>query len=171
MKTVVIYKSSTGFTEKYATWIASDLQCEAIKFNKKNLKTLSAYDRIIFGSGIMGGLITGLSEFKKTPEFSSKKVIIFATGATGIEETAAINRVKDINFNQNDKDIPFYYFQSGINYERMGFLPKTLLRIMCKSLAKKENMNESEKNMLQILSTTNDRCDRDLIKPLIDSCK
>lgn len=171
MKTVVMYKSSTGFTEKYAKWIAEDLQCEAIKFNKKNIKTLSEYDRIIFGSGIMGGLITGLGEFKKTPELSTKKIIIFATGATGTEEAEAINRIKDINFTQDEKNIPFYYFQSGINYERMSFFPKALLKIMCKSLAKKENKTESEKNMVDIMSKSTDKCNKDMIKPLIESCK
>lgn len=29
MKRLVVYQSATGFTEKYATWIAEKLSCEA----------------------------------------------------------------------------------------------------------------------------------------------
>ena len=34
MNRIVVYTSKTGFTEKYAKWIAEELQCEAVSLKK-----------------------------------------------------------------------------------------------------------------------------------------
>ena len=34
MKSIVVYTSKTGFTKKYAQWIAEDLGCEAKGLNE-----------------------------------------------------------------------------------------------------------------------------------------
>ena len=36
MSTIVVYQSETGFTKKYAEWIAEALDCEAVPFKKVN---------------------------------------------------------------------------------------------------------------------------------------
>ena len=36
MKRIVIYQSGTGFTAKYAGWIAKDLGCEAKEYKSVN---------------------------------------------------------------------------------------------------------------------------------------
>ena len=43
MNSIVTYKSKTGFTKKYAEWIAEDLGCKAVKLSE--LKDASEYDR------------------------------------------------------------------------------------------------------------------------------
>ena len=47
MKTLVIYQSSTGFTQKYANWIAEELSSEAKELKKVTLNDLQNADRII----------------------------------------------------------------------------------------------------------------------------
>ena len=44
MKTVVVYRSKTGYTRKYAEWIAEELGCD-IKENAK-LSDITGYDMI-----------------------------------------------------------------------------------------------------------------------------
>ena len=34
MKKIVVYQSGTGFTAKYANWIAEELGCEAKEYKK-----------------------------------------------------------------------------------------------------------------------------------------
>ncbi len=116
---VVIYKSKTGFTEKYANWIAEELGCEAYPVENVNLVDLSKFDLIIYGGGVRAGRIDGIKFITKTrTRFLNKKLVIFATGGTPPRETEAIERVRTMNVPKNS-GIPFFYFQSGFNYEKM----------------------------------------------------
>lgn len=59
IKKIVVYKSRTGFTEKYAHWIAEDLHCDAVSLEKISASQMSRYDVIIFGGGIHAGRSMG----------------------------------------------------------------------------------------------------------------
>ena len=48
MKKVVIYQSGTGFTAKYAGWIAERLGCEAKAYKSIKPKELADYGRYGF---------------------------------------------------------------------------------------------------------------------------
>ena len=63
MKKIIVYQSKTGFTKKYAEWMAEVLNCMTVTF-KKDMKNLNEYDLIIFGGGIMAGKVNGLEQFK-----------------------------------------------------------------------------------------------------------
>ena len=62
MKIIVVYKSKTGFSEQYAKWIQTALNCDIIPLNQ--LKTLEGYDLVIYGAGLMAGKMNGLKDFK-----------------------------------------------------------------------------------------------------------
>ena len=49
MSTIVVYQSETGFTKKYAEWIAEEFGCEAVPFKKTNATKLQGYDKVIYG--------------------------------------------------------------------------------------------------------------------------
>ncbi|HOE56241.1 MAG TPA: flavodoxin domain-containing protein [Bacillota bacterium] len=51
-KAIVIYKSKTGFTEKYANWIADDLQCDIVCLEEFNAAEISRYSIVVFGGGM-----------------------------------------------------------------------------------------------------------------------
>ena len=53
MKTIVAYKSKSGYTKTYAEWIAQELHCD-IKENAE-LSDLAGYDTIIYGGGMYAG--------------------------------------------------------------------------------------------------------------------
>ena len=65
MKTLVIYQSSTGFTQKYANWIAEELSSDAKELKKVSVNDVQNADRIIYGGWIMGGMIMGLDKIRK----------------------------------------------------------------------------------------------------------
>ena len=65
MKSIVIYNSQTGFTKKYAEWIAEAAACECVEFKQAAKLNLADYDAIVFGSWCMAGSITKLTWFKK----------------------------------------------------------------------------------------------------------
>jgi flavodoxin len=46
MKTIVIYKSKTGFTKKYAQWIAAELSADLLEAAMVAADKLAAYDTV-----------------------------------------------------------------------------------------------------------------------------
>jgi hypothetical protein len=65
MKTIVIYKSKTGYTKQYAQWIAEELSADILPADKVSFQKLAEYDCIIFGGRLYAVGIDGLSLIKK----------------------------------------------------------------------------------------------------------
>jgi len=171
MKTIVIYNSKTGFTQKYGEWIAEELGCEAVPY-KKALKQLDTYELIIFGGWILGGKVTGLDELKKTPSISGKQLAVYATGATPHNADEIVQGFKAGNLSEEEqKTIPFFYFESGINFEKMGFFSKTILKTMKKMMEKKADPTDEEKGMLKLFEASSDQSDKAYINPLLEYVK
>lgn len=169
MNTIVVYTSKTGFTRRYAEWIAEELHCEAVTFDKKNIKKLEAYELIIYGGGITANTINGLSALKKLRVYNEKKIIVFATGATPENAVSVINQIRNRNFSEQEKvRIPFFFMQSGINYERMGFMGRKMMQLMHHILSKKSNRTEEETGMMNALAASYDASDRSYIKPVLE---
>lgn len=53
-KAIIVYKSSTGFTKRYAEMIAQETSCALAEFKTVTAKHLSAYDTVLFGSRAHG---------------------------------------------------------------------------------------------------------------------
>ncbi len=77
MKILVTYKSKTGFTKKYAKWIAEELNCETKDIKNVSSKDVAKYDLVIHGGWIFGGVISGC---KKIKSFAPKQLIVFGVG-------------------------------------------------------------------------------------------
>ncbi len=169
MKPIVVYNSKTGFTKKYGEWIAQELGCKAVSVKQAGY---SDCDVIIYGGRLMAGKIAGLNKIKNNPALGAKKLVIFASGMTGMMDSKAIDKIKEDNLSASEqKNIPFYYFEGGVNYEAMGFLSRSMLKMMVKSLAKKENRTVDETNMMNALASSSDHSDKAYIRPLIDYVK
>ena len=160
MKKLVVYQSSTGFTAKYAGWIAEALSCEAKELKNISAKEAEEYDSIIYGGWIMVGMITGLDKMQK---MNPKKMVVFAVGASTDSEETRNNIIAQNHLEQ----IPFFYLEGGIAFEKMSFFPKMMLKMMGKSVAKKENKTEQEKEMEKIFAGSFDNTDISKIEPLV----
>ena len=64
-KIIIIYKSSTRFTKKYAEYIAEELNCQTADFKAVTPELLAGFDCIIFGSRAHAGKIDGYEKAKK----------------------------------------------------------------------------------------------------------
>ncbi|MDD2402659.1 MAG: flavodoxin domain-containing protein, partial [Clostridia bacterium] len=49
MKTVVVYKSKSGFTKKYAEWIAKELSAEIFEASRITADMMMDYDTVVYG--------------------------------------------------------------------------------------------------------------------------
>ena len=83
MKTVVIYNSQTGFTKRYAKWIAEESKADCFELNEAKKKNIDGYDAIIFGGWACAGGVSKLSWFKeRIDEWKDKKLIAFCVGGS-----------------------------------------------------------------------------------------
>lgn len=167
--TIVVYTSETGFTEKYACWIAEELKCKAVKRTETSKDELKKFDIIIYGGGICAGQINGLKKMKQMVQgMDHKQMVMFATGATPPDFTDTVKKALDQNFTEEEKKrIPAYYFQGGLNYERMSFKSKTLMKMFASMMAKKKDKTEEEKVMAEGLKCSSDMSRREWILPLV----
>jgi menaquinone-dependent protoporphyrinogen IX oxidase len=163
---VVVYKSRTGFTDGYAHWIAEELGCEIYPLENVNLVNFSPFDMVIFGGGVRAGKIDGIHFIKKAlKSCPEKQLVVFATGAAPQEDTEAAKRVQQGNIPAN-VEIPFFYFQSGINYERMKGVDKLIMsvvRMIMRGMKEKEGSDQ----MVQAMKNSYDYSSRGYIEPLI----
>ena len=133
---MVTYQSKTGFTKKYAEWISEELKCDNKEIKKVSKGEIEEYDLVIHGGWIMGGMIKGLERVKK---MNPKKLIVFGVGYTPKKEVD-VNQIIEAN---KLGDIPFFYYEGGTNPEKMGFIGKTMVKMVTKKeVIYKDNTNK-----------------------------
>ena len=169
IKILLIYKSKTGFTKRYADWIGEEVNCNIE--NISNIKNIDFknYDLIIYGSRIHAGRIDRLDKVKKLN--LGNRLVIFATGATP-KETDSIQEVWKNNLTEKEmKNIKHFYIPAGLNYEKMGFLDKTMMKMATLMLEKKKDKSEEDIGIQNSIKKSYDISDKLRIKPLVEYIK
>ena len=148
MSRVVIYKSKTGHTKKYAKMLSEELNftCYSYKDAKVNDN-----DEVIFLSYIYASKIMGLSKILK--KYNVK--VIIAVGAMPYSKDY-LNTLKDAN---NIK-LPFFYLRGGIDYNKLNLFFKKFLPIISKDIAK------DDKELLNLFKNGGDFVSKDNLKDI-----
>jgi len=169
MKTIVIYKSKTGFTKKYAEWIAEELECNISNFEDFSQSSISDYDFVIYGSRIHAGKVDGLKKVKALfADNINTMLVVFATGATPSAAEDVINTIWQASFSEEELNvIPHFYMQSGLNYSKMGVGDYLIMKALAKMLSSKKDKNSEEAGCEQAIGSSYDISSREYIAPLI----
>ena len=151
MKTIVVYRSKTGYTERYAKWIAEELNCD-IKENA-SFSDIKDHDVIICGGGLYAGGLNGSKLILKNyDKLSEKKLIMFAVGACPGEDKDIIPLWERL-LKDKKEDIAHFYFRGGFDYSKLGTADKLLMNMLKKRLESLENPTEDDKGMLAAYDT------------------
>jgi menaquinone-dependent protoporphyrinogen IX oxidase len=169
MKTVVVYKSITGFTKKYAEWIAEELGADIFRYEEINIDKLLEYDTIIYGGSLHAAGITGVKLIKKNlGQLNDKNIIIFVTGASPSKEEL-INEIKKKNFkDEEQKNIKLFYFRGGFDFNKLNFTNKIIMTLFKWKLQSSRNKTPDEKGMLAAYEHPMDFTKKENIKELIN---
>jgi len=172
MKIVVIYHSQTGFTKRYAEWIAEETGADCLELSVAKKKDLTAYEAIIFGGWACAGSISKISWFKgNIDKWADKKLIAFCVGGSPIDNPdieAALNQ----NFNESErKKVKTFYCPGGFNYEKMSTPSKLMMKIFIKTLKAKKDKTETEQIMVKMISSSYDISDKKYIEPILKYLK
>ena len=168
MKALVIYTSQTGFTKKYAGWLAEELGAEAVDVNdvKKSPDSRFAdYDTIVYGGWANAGKIVRADWFlNKAPLWKGKKLAVFCVGAAKAEDQNMKNALNKALDSEQKKYIGIFYLPGGINYEKLKTGGKLLLKAYAAMLKKKPETQEYG----EMISKSFDISDKKYLEPLLE---
>ena len=163
MSRIVVYTSKTGFTARYAKWIAEELQCEAKELKATDTAALSNFDQVIYGGWIMAGMISGLDTIKS---HNLKNLIVFGSGMSAPSE-----EVRETIAKQNNIELEkCFYFEGGYAPEKVGFFGRMMIKMVAGSVRKKEVKTEGDIRMLETAKGA-DRTVREAVLPLVEYVK
>ena len=153
MSRVIIYKSKTGHTERYARMLSKELNIPCYSY--KDAK-VSENDEVIFLSYIYASKIMGLSKILK--KYNVKVVI--AVGALAYSKDY-LNTLKDAN----NVKLPFFYLRGGIDYSKLNFFFRKFLPVIGKDIAK------DDKELLNLFKNGGDFVNKDNLKEVLNYLK
>lgn len=162
MKVLIIYHSKTGFSKRYAQWLAEALDCQAIPFKERKRVSENDYEKIIFFGGLYAGQMSGLKWLKnKLPELSGKRLAAVAVGCAPMDGPDLSESMTKLF--GGTPEIKGFYCQGGLDYEHMGAVDRAMMAALRASLKGKPEMAE----MLAGISRSFDAADRKYLAPLV----
>lgn len=169
VKTIVIYHSQTGFTKRYAQWIAEATGADCLPLSAAKKKSMEPYEAIVFGGWACSGSISKISWFKDNIDrWADKKLIAFCVGGSPIDNPEIEPALKQ-NFTESQlKKVSVFYCPGGFNYEKMSASSKLAMKIFIKMLKAKKDKTEAEQEMTKVISSSYDLSDRKYIEPILN---
>lgn len=168
MRQIIIYRSKTGFTQKYALWLADALKCEAVPVEAADQVDLSEYDVIVFGSSLRGGSVEGVSWYREHILGLEKKNVIFVTGAMPPSFPETTKALEQSFTREERRQMNLYYLQGGLDYEKLGLGDKLMLQMFRKIQKNKKNRTEEERSFLELIQKSFDHTDRTNLEPMLN---
>ncbi|MCI8302339.1 MAG: hypothetical protein HFF68_06200 [Oscillospiraceae bacterium] len=161
-KTIIIYRSKTGFSRRYAQWLAEDLRCQAADYRERNRLRLPEYGTIILAGGLYAGQMSGLGWLKKQlPGLAGKRIAALAVGCAPAD-TPDLPESMEKLFGPLPQ-VRGFYCQGGLDYEHMGAVDRAMMAALRASLRGKPEMAD----MLAGISRSFDAADRSSLAPLV----
>ena len=160
MKKIVVYQSGTGFTAKYAGWIAEELGCEAKEYKKMKADELKDYDMVIYGGWIMANMVFG---YDKVKALKLKNVVVFGVGMSVPSDDLTAKIAAQNEISQES----LFYFEGGYNPKKVGFVKQMMMNMIKKSIEQKVDKTKEDIHMLETFKGA-DCTNREAIKPLIE---
>ena len=159
MKTLIIYGSQYGTTERYAVKFAEMTDLPAVSYEDVN--TLTDCERVIYFGGLYAGGVKGLkSTVKKLPP--GVKLVIVTVGLADVCDEKNISNIRD----SIKKQVPapllekaaIFHLRGGIDYRKLSFKHKMMMTLLYK---KAEKLPEDQKTaeVRAMLETFNSKVD------------
>lgn len=165
-ETIVIYSSKTGFSQRYAQWLAEELNCQALPFRDRKDVSLTAYRTIILIGGLYAGQMSGLGWLKKQlPSLAGRRVAAIPVGCAPMGNPDLPENMKKLF--GNTPQIQGFYCQGGLDYEHMSGLHRSMMAALRAALKRKPEMAE----MLAVISHSFDGAKREYLAPAVQWAK
>ena len=172
MKTIIVYTSQTGFTQRYAKWLAEELEAEVLTLTeakKKDDAFFSCADAIVYGGWAMGGNIVHSEWFKeRIPAWTGKKLALFCVGASPNDFPDVEKCLSGVLTEEEKKSARAFYCQGGLSYEKMKLASKLGMKAFAAMMRNKKDATDDEKVMGEMISHSYDIADKKYILPIVE---
>ncbi len=149
MKTIILYQSTAGHTQRYAELISDLITADHMPIDRFDFALVEHYDLIIFGGNLHAVGLNGYKTFKQhLSEMENKQIIIYAVGAAP-NKAGVVDEIKRKNFNSEfEKNLPLFYLRGGFDYSKLPLKEKMLMSLLKMKLLLKKNKSADERGLL-----------------------
>lgn len=181
---LILFGSTYGHTERYAHWIADDLQalspapqvllCPATEATDELIEQA---DILIVGASYLGGFLTGAPTLRKRREAMVKVPyrLFFTVSFNGTEvypQSYLDDKVMKSYKAEVAENRPAYHFRGGLDLSKMSMTHKTVLAGVRTALKLKPHQNEFNRQMIESFDNGGgDYSNREWIDPLVEQVK
>ena len=165
---IVLYNSWTGFTQRYAQLMGTELDCP-VRPLKDAPADLSGYDTVVFGSRLHAGSLDGWKKARKLlAQRGAKKPVVFATGAMPNEAEEAVRKMWSQNLTPEElSQVPHFYLQAGLCYENMGGTDRAMMKFAAWAMSRKKAKTAEDRAFQDAIRQSYDISDPKYIRPLV----
>ena len=169
MKTLMIYTSQTGFTKRYAQWIADEMSADIYDLKdvkKKENSFFDVYDAIVYAGWCMAGSVVKVKWFlDRADKWKEKRLAVICVGGSPVDNPDVEVMLKNILSNEQREYIKAFYCQGGFDYEKMNTASKLAMKMFVSALKKKQD--EKSKQMAEHIAVSYDISDIKYIEPVV----
>ena len=134
---IIIYGSQYGTTKQYAMELSKKTNIKAESY--EDIKNIDEYETIIYIGALYAGGVLGMAKtLKKISNSENKKIIIVTVGLADPMNKENINNIENSMKRQLSNEIyekaSIYHLRGGIDYSKLNFLHKTMMRFLYKKI-------------------------------------
>ena len=170
MKTLIIYGSQYGTTERYAVKFAEMTDFPAVSYEDVN--TLTDCERVIYFGGLYAGGVKGLkSTVKKLPP--GAKLVIVTVGLADVCDEKNISNIRDSIRKQVPAQLlekaAIFHLRGGIDYKKLSFKHRTMMTLLYNRAKKlpEERKNAEVRAMIETFNSVVDFVDYDSLNQIL----
>ena len=181
-RVLIIFGSTYGYTEQYATWLAEDLRAlpqapevETVPASKVTPEQAEAFDAFVIAGSDYGGFLNGAPALRKKilPVIAPKKnrTAFFTVSFTGEYSKKLLDKAVAKSYTPElTEGRPVYHLRGGIDFDKISLAHKTALKGPVRAwLMANPHPNEGIKQMLECYKTGKaEYTDRETLKPLVE---
>ena len=171
MKTLIIYTSQTGFTKRYAEWIAEKTGGDLLELKdaqKKSDDYFKDFDAICYGGWLMAANVVKVKWFfEKANNWKNKRLVLFCVGGSPNDNPDVDAFLQNVLTEEQKKYIKVFYCQGGFNYEKMKTPSRLAMKMFVSTLRNKKDATEKEKAMAEKMASSYDISDVKYIEPIV----
>lgn len=169
-KALVVYNSQTGFTRRYAQWLAAALGAPCVPYAQRGSLDLAGYDTVIFGSWCHAGSVLKKKWLlEQCARYPDKRFFAFAVGASSAQ-SPDIPLAMAANFPEGCR-VQAFYLPGGLNYEKMGFTSRLMMKMLVRFLNAKKDKTPEETEAARMMAQNYDLSDESLLAPLLEAIR
>ena len=170
MKTLIIYTSQTGFTKKYAQWLAEKTNGEVLELKeakKKDEAFFDEYQAIAYGGWAVAEKVAQVDWFLgKVSGWKEKRLAIFVVGANVSDSPMTQKMLDGVLTAEQKSYVKIFYCQGGLCYEKLNLPNRLAMKAFASMLKKKKDATEELKQMGELISNSFDASDEKYVEPI-----